>query len=1155
MEGHGVSRRNFLKLGGAALVVGSVDFPFRLLTGVESIDNPLQMYVKRGWEEVYRDQYSYTDTFTFICAPNDTHQCRLRAFSRNGVVIRIEQNYDGDRYGDPKGNRSTVAWNPRGCPKGYTMHRRLYGPYRLKGPMVRSGWKDWADDGFPSLSDDPSLRDRYMFTSRGDDDFVPLSWDEANRYTAAGLHAIAETYSGEEGRRRLIDEDQYPEEMLEFWEGSGVRTMKLGSSLPLHGIAGKFALFRFANGLALLDAAVRGVGPDEAVGAREWSEYTWRGDQAPGFPFVHGLQGTEVDMNDLRNSKLLVQVGKNLVENKMPESHFFQEIIERGGKVVSIVPEYGPQASKSDYWIPVRAGLSDTALFLGIARELIERDLYDASFLKRFTDLPLLVRLDTMQRLRADDLIADYTPSLDPDGPSFSIHGLTTEQYETIGDRVVFNAASQELQAINREDVGDVLDTKGIDPDLEYSGTVTLADGSSVEVMTAMQMYRTHLADYDLETVADITGAPLDLIERFLNDVATIKPASFQVGEGINHYFHATLHNRAVYLVAMLTGNIGNAGGGVSTWAGNYKGGVFQGARWYGPGVGGYVNEDPFNPMLDPTATYDFSDLRHTTHGEETSYWGMGDRPFIVDTPEEGRKSFTGRTHMPSPTKVFWYNNANLINQAKWAYELIHHTNTKVDMIIDQQIEWTGSAEYADMILPANSWLEMETLEMTASATNPFLQLWKGGVAPLYDTKDDIAIFAGVAEAMSELIDDGRFADLFRFALEGRPEVYLDRVLAGSFTTEGYTVADIMDGRYGEPGGALMQYRTYPRIPFYEQVNDSLPFYTDTGRLHAYVDIPEAIEYGENLISHREAVEATPYMPNVIVSTSPYLRPRSYGIDPLSADPDQRAVRNIMMSWEEVKKTTNPLVDQGFSFYCLTPKSRHSVHSSWAVTDWHWIWNSNFSDPYRKDKRLPGVGDAQIHMHPEDAAEIGVNNGDYVWVDANPADRPYRDFHEDDDFAAVARLMARVSFNPAYPRGVTMIKHAFYMATPRTVRAQLTRPDGRALADTGYQASFRHGSQQSITRGWAPPMHQTDSLFHKRAGTMGFTFGFDVDNHAINTCPKETMVRITLAEPGGLDGEGAWSGGTTGTSPGAESDLMKKYLAGGLTTVRGNGGG
>jgi nitrate reductase alpha subunit len=148
--------------------------------------------------------------------------------------------------------------------------------------------------------------------------------------------------------------------------------------------------------------------------------------------------------------------------------------------------------------------------------------------------------------------------------------------------------------------------------------------------------------------------------------------------------------------------------------------------------------------------------------------------------------------------------------------------------------------------------------------------------------------------------------------------------------------------------------------------------------------------------------------------------------------------------------------------------------------------------------------------------------------------------------------MARISYNHSYPPGVTMIKHAFYMATPRTVQAQKTRPDGRALADTGYQASFRHGSQQSLTRGWAPPMHQTDTLFHKRRGTMGFLFGFDEDNHAINTVPKETLVRITKAESGGLGGTGVWSGAETGKSPGGEDRFMQRYLAGQVVSIKGS---
>lgn len=1148
-----VSRRQFIKIaGGAGLaaISGVLDLELLALEAFPGIDNPLLTYPNRGWEQIYRDQYAYDSSFTVICAPNDTHMCRLRAFSRNGIVTRLEQNYDGANYADPQGNTSTAHWNPRGCLKGFTLHRRVYGPYRLRAPMVRNGWKEWADDGFPSLSDDPDLRARYRFDDRGNDTFIRLTWEEVDDYAARGLEAIARTYSGDDGRRRLIDEDGYEPEMLEFWEGSGVRTMKFGSSLPVHGVAGKFGLFRFANMLALLDADVRGVGPDEAVGARDWSEYTWRGDQAPGFPFVHGLQTSEVDFNDLRKSRLLIQVGKNLVENKMPESHWFQEIIERGGKIVSIVPEYGPQSSKSDYWIPVRAGLSDTAIFLYLAKELIDRDLYDLEFVKRFTDLPLLIRLDDLTRVHAGEVFADHGPLLDPEGPSFTLHAMTPEQYEQIGDRVVRDTSGQ-LRAISREHVGDRLAEAGVDPEVDWRGTITLADGSEVEVATALNLYREHLADYDLDTVADITGSPKELLEQLLDDVATIRPMSIQVGEGVNHYFHATLHNRATYMVSMLTGQIGIPGSGVSTWAGNYKGGIFHAAPWFGPGVGGYVNEDPFNPLLSETDVYDFDNIHHYIHGEETSYWGYGDRPLVVDTPTEGRKVFTGRTHLPTPTKVLWYNNANLINQAKWAYHLIKHTNPKVDMIVDQQIEWTGSAEFADIVLPANSWLEFETLEMGGSCSNPFLQLWKGGISPLYDSRDDVAIFAGVARALAGLTGEPRFADYFKFASEGRPEVYLDRVLKGSFTTEGYNVDDIMSGKYGEPGGALMQYRTYPRIPFWEQVNDSLPFYTDTGRLNAYCDLPEAIEYGENLIVHREAVEATPYLPNVIVSTSPWIRPNDYGIDPADLDADRRQVRNIKMSWPEVRRTVNPLFEEGYRFLCLTPKSRHSVHSSWAVTDWHWIWNSNFGDPHRTETRMPGVGDAQLHMSPTDARSLGLQSGDWVWIDANPADRPYVGASPEDPFYESARLMARVTYNHSYPRGVTMIKHAFYMATPRTVRAQESRADGRALADTGYQSSFRHGSQQSLTRGWAPPMHQTDSLFHKRAAGMGFIFGFDVDNHAINTVPKETLVRITPAEPGGLGGRGVWSGATTGHSPGGESKFMQRYLAGQVVTIKG----
>ncbi len=1142
-----IDRRTFLKVAGGSAIgvaaLGQAGLALRRLAPV-TVANPLESYPDRGWEQVYRDQYRYDSSFPFVCSPNDTHACRMRAFVRNGVVMRIEQNYDAGRITDAFGNSTTAHWNPRGCPKGMTMQRRIYGPYRLRYPMVRKGWKEWADDGYPFLT--PELRERYRFTSRGTDTFVRVSWDEAFRYVAGGLVAAAEHYSGEEGAKRLLEEGYEPE-MVEAMGGAGTRTIKMRGGMGLLGVLGKYGMYRFNNMLALLDARVRGVPPEEALGGRNWSNYTWHGDQAPGFPFVHGLQNADVDFNDLRNSRLHIQVGKNLVENKMADSHFFHEIMERGGKIVAIAPEYSPPASKADYWIPVRPQ-TDAALFLGIARLMIDRGWYDPDFVKRFTDLPILVRTDTLKRLDPADVFPGYEKALRPDGPSFAEQGLTPEDYERLQDFVVWDR-NEGPTPITRDDVGDRMRA---DPVLEGRFSVRLLDGTRVEVAPLFELYRQHLRDYDLDTVAEITRAPKELIERLAEDIWTLSPVAIHVGEGINHWFHATEANRAMHLPLMLTGNIGKPGAGCYSWAGNYKSALFQETHWSGPGFNGWVYEDPFAQNLDEHASPKEIVVAKRAKGEEPAYWNHGDRPLVVDTPKYGRKVFTGTTHMPTPTKVLWFTNVNLLNNAKHVYDMLFNVNPRIDMIVSQDIEMTSSCEYADVILAANSWLEFEGLEVTASCSNPFLQVWKGGIPPVYDTKDDMAILAGVASALTDLTGDRRFRDHWRFELEGRREVYLRRLLGGSATTADYDLDKLMAGEYGEPGVALMMFRTYPRIPFYEQIHDHVPFFTDTGRLNAYCDIPEAIEYGENFIVHREGPEATPYLPNVIVSTNPLVRPEDYGIPLDAMGWDERTVRNVKMSWEEVKRTKNPLWEQGFRFYLLTPKQRHSTHSQWAVTDWHFIWSSDFADPYRTDTRQAGVAEHQMHMNPEAARDLGLREGDYVYVDANPADRPYRGWKPDDPRYKVARLMVRVKFNPAYPYDVLMIKHAPFIATEKTVRAHETRPDGRAISeDTGYQASFRYGSHQSLTRNWSMPMHQTDSLFHKSKDATHFVFGYEPDNHAVNTVPKETLVRVEFAEAGGLGGRGEWLPGTTGRSPGNESPEMVAYLLGRFVRVEG----
>jgi nitrate reductase alpha subunit len=1142
----GMERREFLRwLGAAAGTAAATELglPLSLLAAADPDQNPLSGSVARDWEKIYREQYRYDRTFDWVCSPNDTHACRVRAFVRNDIVTRLGNTYDYQTYADLDGNHATSSWNPRQCAKGYTFHRVLYGPYRLKHPIVRKGWKAWVDAGFPELTDE--LRTKYMFDRRGQDEFVQIAWEDAFTCVAKALVAIAERYSGEAGKARLLAQGYQPE-MVQAMGGAGTRTIKMRGGMGLLGVIGKYGMYRLNNSLALLDSAIRRVGPDEAKAGRTWSNYTWHGDQAPGHPWVHGLQASDCDFNDLRFSKLIIMDGKNLVENKLTDSHWFIETMERGAKIVVIAPEYGPPSTKADYWIPIRPQ-TDAALWLGVTRLMLEHKWYDEGFVKAFTDFPLLVRTDTLRRLRAHEVVPDYRTTLAADGPSMKVQGLTPEQHAKLGDYVIWDEDARALRALTRDDIGARMAARGLRPALDGTWKVKLLEGKEVEVATLWTLYRTHLKDYDLDTVAEITHAPKDLVRQLAQDIGTIKPVAIHQGEGINHWFHATEMNRAAYLPLMLTGNIGRPGAGCHTWAGNYKAALFQGSKETGPGFKGWVAEDPFHPNLDPAAHGRDVEAHAYTKDEEPAYWNHGDLALIVDTPKFGRRNFTGETHMPTPSKAILFTNVNLINNAKWAYGVIKNVNPKVEMICAIDLQMTASIEYADIALPANSWLEFEGLEITASCSNPFLQIWKGGIPPVFDSRDDLVILAGIARALGEVTGDRRFADYFKFALEGKREVYIQRLLDTCTTTAGYKLADIMAGKYGPPGGALMLFRTYPRIPFWEQVHDSEPFHTDTGRLHAYADVPEAIDYGENFIVHREGPEATPYLPNVIVSSSPLVRPEDYGI-PLGAEHwDQRTIRNVKLPWSRVRGTKNFLWEKGFRFYCLTPKTRHRVHSSWSNVDWHMLYDSNFGDPYRLDRRAPSVGEHQLHMNPKAARDLGINDGDYVYVDANPADRPYLGARPDDPFYRVSRCMLRVKYNHAYPYDCVMMKHAPFIATEKSVKAHETRPDGRALSEnTGYQANLRYGSQQSVTRNWHMPMHQTDTLFHKAKASMSFIFGGEADNHAVNTVPKETLVRITKAEDGGLGGKGVWAPATTGFTPDNETDFMKRYLVGDL---------
>jgi nitrate reductase alpha subunit len=71
------------------------------------VPNPLAQYPNRDWERIYRDIFRHDRTFTFLCAPNDTHNCLLKGFVKNNVLVRIEPTHGHGKATGLAGHRAS----------------------------------------------------------------------------------------------------------------------------------------------------------------------------------------------------------------------------------------------------------------------------------------------------------------------------------------------------------------------------------------------------------------------------------------------------------------------------------------------------------------------------------------------------------------------------------------------------------------------------------------------------------------------------------------------------------------------------------------------------------------------------------------------------------------------------------------------------------------------------------------------------------------------------------------------------------------------------------------------------------------------------------------------------------------------------------------
>ncbi|MHC1711335.1 MAG: molybdopterin-dependent oxidoreductase [Solidesulfovibrio sp.] len=202
------------------------------------------------------------------------------------------------------------------------------------------------------------------------------------------------------------------------------------------------------------------------------------------------------------------------------------ELRARGVHTVVIDPRLTPDAAKADIWLPIRPG-TDVALMLSWIRYIIEKKLYDADFVMKWTNLPFLVNPKTNLILRASDLKAGG------DEKTF----------------VVWDKKTTSAQPLTYpwDDA--------LDPALEGSFTV-----NGVEYKTGFTLLRERAEPYTLAKAGEICWLDPDMIEKAINLYAQNTPSAIALGVATDQYINSAQAAMGTATLDMLMGNVEKPG-------------------------------------------------------------------------------------------------------------------------------------------------------------------------------------------------------------------------------------------------------------------------------------------------------------------------------------------------------------------------------------------------------------------------------------------------------------------------------------------------------------------------------------------------------------------------------------------------------------------
>lgn len=207
------------------------------------------------------------------------------------------------------------------------------------------------------------------------------------------------------------------------------------------------------------------------------------------------------------------------------------ELRANGCKTIVVDPRFNADAAKADVWLPVKPG-TDMAMMLGWMKYIIDNELYAKipgyeNFCEQWTNLPFLV--DPRDEVSLPPVAEDITK----DGQLLRASAVFDDVTEENEGYVYFDTETGKVTkafALGPDNDGTY------HPQLFGTVDVTLKDGTTITCKTAFQAYKDRCADFDLDTVAEITGCQADKIKEAIELYCSSAHGGISLGVATDMY-------------------------------------------------------------------------------------------------------------------------------------------------------------------------------------------------------------------------------------------------------------------------------------------------------------------------------------------------------------------------------------------------------------------------------------------------------------------------------------------------------------------------------------------------------------------------------------------------------------------------------------------